>query len=139
MTDKGGRGIPMPGCSAIKDSGERCRGIPIRGTQWCVAHHPDYDAARKRGGVKGGKRGGRGRPVQELAALRSENSELRDQLLRGEVEPRVAAVATQMINVDARLIDLTLKAKEQVELEQRLEEIEQVLAVRKRGYTYGGS
>lgn len=123
----------MTRCSTIKSNGDRCRGIPIRATQWCVAHHPEYDQARKQGGVKGGKRGGRGRPVQELGTLRAENAELRDKLLRGELDPRVVAVATQSINVDARLIDLSLKAREQQELEERLSALEAQLPGGRRG------
>jgi hypothetical protein len=36
--------------------------------------------------------GGRGRPVQQLAQLRQETAELRDRLLKGELDPRIAAV-----------------------------------------------
>jgi hypothetical protein len=39
----------------------------------------------------------------------------------------VAAVAIQSLNCDIRAVATTLKAKEQEELEARLEELEQVL------------
>jgi hypothetical protein len=120
----------MANCAAIKDNGERCKGIPIHGTQWCVAHHPDYDQARKQGGVKGGKRGGRGRPLAELHALRSENKDLRERMIRGELDPRMVAVAIQSINVDARLIEATLKAKDQEEIEGRLRDLEKIWQAR---------
>jgi hypothetical protein len=126
-------------CAAITGSGSKCKASAMEGSTWCYNHDPTRQAERKANASKGGKRGGRGRPLTELAALRGELSDLREKLLEGELEPRVVGVATQSINVDARLIDLTLKAKEQMELEQRLEEIEQALAVRKRGYTYDGA
>jgi hypothetical protein len=129
----------MPRCSYTHPDNSQCKRIVEDDKTYCYSHDPARAAERKANARRGGRRGGRGRPLQELAALRSENSELREKLLSGEVEPRVAAVATQLINTDARLIDLTLKAKEQMELEQRLEEIEQALAVRKRGYTYDGA
>lgn len=74
--------------------------------------------------------GSRGRPIQELAQLRQETAELRDRLLKGELDPRIAAVAGQLINTDARLIDLTLKAKEQQVLEERMSALEEMLSIR---------
>jgi len=80
---------------------------------------------------KGGKRGGRGRPVTELAALREENADIRERLLGGKLQPGVAAVAVQSINTDIRAVSAALKAREQEELEQRLEEVEELLRQRK--------
>jgi hypothetical protein len=42
----------------------------------------------------------------------------------------VAAVAIQSINTDIRAVSAALKAREQEELEQRLEELERVLQER---------
>jgi hypothetical protein len=117
----------MDKCAAIKGNGDRCKASAIPGEQWCWNHHLAYADQRKANARKGGKRGGRGRPVQELGALRAENAELRDTLLKGELDPRIAAVAGQLINTDARLIDLTLKAKEQLELEERMSALEERL------------
>jgi hypothetical protein len=122
----------MAQCSTIKANGERCRGIPIHGSQWCPAHHPDHADARREHGRKGGRRGGRGRPVAELNALRAENADLRDRLLEGELEPRIVAVCIQSLNCDARLIETLLKAKEQEELIARLEALEGALEASKK-------
>jgi hypothetical protein len=62
----------MAKCSAIKPDGTRCKGIAIDSSGYCYAHHPEHAEQRRRNGSKGGKRGGRGRPVAELAALRDE-------------------------------------------------------------------
>jgi len=104
--------------------------------QWCWNHHPDYEQARRRRASKGGKRGGRGRPIAELGALRDENADIRRRLLEGELPPNVAAVAVQSINTDIRAVGATLKAKEQEELTERLEALEEALEQRKgeRGY-----
>ena len=118
-------------CSGIKADGGRCRAQAIRDSQWCFSHHPDYEDARRRRGTKGGKRGGRGRPVAELATLRDENARIRRRLLEGELQPGVAAVAVQSLNCDIRAVSATLKAKEVEELEGRLEELEALLAARK--------
>jgi hypothetical protein len=117
-------------CNAITGSGTRCKGVAIDSSGLCHAHHPDRAAHRKRAASKGGKRGGRGRPVAELAALRNENAEIRRRLLEGGEEglaPNVAAVAVQSLNTDARLVVAALKAREAEELEARLEELEALM------------
>ncbi len=120
----------MAKCSGITRAGTACKGIPIDGSQWCYVHHPDHDQERRRHGARGGKRGGRGRPVAELAALRNENAEIRRRLLAGGEDglaPNVAAVAVQSLNTDARLVVAALKAREQEELVERLEELETLM------------
>jgi hypothetical protein len=120
----------MAKCSAITQAGKACKGIPIDGSGYCYVHHPDHAEERRRHGSKGGKRGGRGRPVAELAALRVENADIRERLLEGELQPGVAAVAIQSLGVDIRAVSTALKAKEVEELEQRLEDLEAVLEQR---------
>ncbi len=127
----------MARCAGIKADGGRCGGQAIRDSQWCFSHHPDYEEARRRRGSRGGKRGGRGRPISELAALRDENTDIRERLLDGALQPGVAAVAIQSINTDIRAVSAALKAREQEELEGRLEKLERVLEARKNGQRYG--
>jgi len=98
--------------------------------EWCWNHHPDHEQARRRRASKGGKRGGRGRPVAELANLRNENADIRRRLLEGELAPNVAAVAVQSINTDIRAVGAALKAREQEELIERLEALEEQLESR---------
>jgi len=114
-------------CAGITRVGTACKGIPIDGSQWCYVHHPDRADERRRHGSKGGKRGGRGRPIAELGNLRDENSDIRRRLLEGELAPNVAAVAVQSINTDIRAVGAALKAKEQEELVERLEALEEQL------------
>ena len=122
----------MSRCAAIKPNGERCKVEAIADAEWCWSHHPDYEQARQRRASKGGKRGGRGRPIAELGTLRDENTDIRRRLLEGELLPNVAAVAVQSINTDIRAVGATLKAREQEELVERLEALETVLEQRKR-------
>jgi hypothetical protein len=124
-------------CAGITQAGTACKGIPIDGSQWCYVHHPDRTDERRRHGSKGGKRGGRGRPIAELGALRDENAEIRRRLLEGELLPNVAAVAVQSINTDIRAVGAAMKAREQEELVERLEGIEEALEQRKGERRYG--
>jgi hypothetical protein len=98
--------------------------VAIDGPGLCYAHHPDHAEDRRRAARKGGQRGGRGRPIAELDALRDENADIRRRLLEGELAPNVAAVAVQSINTDIRAVGAALKAREQEELTERLEALE---------------
>jgi hypothetical protein len=124
-------------CAGITQAGTACKGIPIDGSQWCHAHHPDRTDERRRHGSKGGKRGGRGRPIAELASLRDENANIRRRLLEGELAPNVAAVAIQSLNCDIRAVGAALKAREQEEISERLELLEEALEQRKGQRRYG--
>jgi hypothetical protein len=123
----------MARCAAVKPSGERCKVRAIEGSEWCWNHDPAHAEERRRHGSRGGKRGGRGRPIAELGILRDENADIRRRLLEGELPPNVAAVAVQSINTDIRAVGAALKAREQEELEGRLEELEQAMEQKKGG------
>jgi hypothetical protein len=118
-------------CAGIKADGGRCGAQAMRNTRWCIGHDPEKAEARRRRASKGGRRGGRGRPVAELAALRVENADIRRRLLEGELLPGIAAVAVQSINTDIRAVSAALKACEQEELMRRLEELERALETRR--------
>ena len=113
----------MAKCSGITRSGERCKGVAIDGSGLCYSHSPEYEEDRRRAASKGGKRGGRGRPVVEVAELKGQLSDLYGAVLDGTTEPKVGAVAAQIANVRARLVDTELKVKEVEELEAKLEEM----------------
>src|ERR687889_2077014 len=117
----------MSTCSGIRADGGRCQAQAMRNSEWCINHHPDQAELRRRRASKGGKRGGRGRPIAELGSLRDENAQIRRKLLEGELLPNVAAVAVQSINTDIRAVGATLKAREQEELVERLESLEEAL------------
>jgi hypothetical protein len=121
-------------CSGIRADGGRCRAQAIVDSQWCFSHHPDYEEARRRRASRGGKRGGRGRPspaTAELARLQGRFEDLVDKVLAGEVERGDGAVAAQLLNGARACVVGLLKAREQEELEGRLEEVEEILRQRK--------
>ena len=120
----------MSSCSGITGAGDRCRAIAITGSDYCHAHHPDRADARRRSASKGGKRGGRGRPVVELAAIKGKLETLADDVLSGSVDRSDAAVVAQIYNTVIRAVATGLKAKEVEEIEGRLEELEALLAAR---------
>jgi uncharacterized protein YceH (UPF0502 family) len=123
----------MSFCSGIKADGGRCKAQAISGTEWCFNHHPDYEEQRRRRGSRGGKRGGRGRPVVELAAIKGKLESLADDVLSGSVDRSDAAVVAQIYNTVIRAVATGLKVKEAEEIEVRLEELEALLAQREAG------
>src|SRR5215217_876421 len=124
-------------CSGIRADGGRCKAQAMHNSEWCINHDPEQAEVRRRRASKGGKRGGRGRPIAELASLRDENAEIRRRLLEGELLPNVAAVAVQSINTDIRAVGAAMKAREQEEITERLEELEALLEQRKEQRGYG--
>ena len=127
----------MAKCAAITQAGTACRGIPIEGSTYCYVHHPDHADERRRHGTRGGKRGGRGRPVSELARLQGRFEELADKVLRGEVDRARGAVAGQLLNGARACVRDGLSAREQEELVERLESLEAALEDRKGKSRWG--
>jgi hypothetical protein len=109
----------------------------MRNSEWCINHHPDRTELRRRRASKGGKRGGRGRPIAELASLREENAHIRRRLLEGELLPNVAAVAVQSINTDIRAVGAAMKAREEEEILERIAALEQSAETAKGGSRWG--
>jgi hypothetical protein len=114
-------------CSGITRAGTACRGIPIDGSQWCYAHHPERTDERRRHGSKGGKRGGRGRPQAELSDVKRRLSGLADDVLEGRQDKGVAAAVSQVLNVYLRAVELGRRIHEQNDLEARLDDLEGLL------------
>ena len=128
----------MAKCSAITQAGTRCKGTPTDSSELCYVHSPETLEDRRRNGSKGGKRGGRGRPLTELHRLEDKLESLADKVLEEEVAPGIAAVVVQIRNAQIRAINAGLKAKEVEELEGRLEEVEELLRQQGSFTTYSG-
>ena len=127
----------MSVCSGIKADGGRCRAQAMRSSSFCIGHDPDQAEARRRRASKGGKRGGRGRPQAELANIKERLSDLADDVLEGRQDRADAAVAGQLFNTYLRAVAVELRAREQLELIERLEMLEEALEQRKGEHRYG--
>jgi hypothetical protein len=104
----------------------------MHGSEFCINHHPEHAAARKRNGSKGGKRGGRGRPSAELKRLQGRFEKLADDVLAGEVDKGVGAVVGTLLQGARACIRDTVAAREQEELAERLEKLEEALKAHRR-------
>jgi hypothetical protein len=124
-------------CAAITQSGTACKGMPIDGSGYCYAHSPEHAEDRKRYGSKGGKRGGRGRPVVEVADIKRRLLALADDVLEGRVKREVGNAVSQILNTYLKAVTVELKAKEQEELTLRLEELEAAVDQKDSRRLYG--
>jgi predicted RNA-binding Zn ribbon-like protein len=104
---------------------------------YCWWHDPANADARKQAAARGGKRAGRGRPQAELSDIKRRLSDLADDVLAGEVDKGVAAVASQILNVYLRAVSVELSVREQLELVERLEALEEATEQEKGGRQWG--
>jgi hypothetical protein len=125
----------MPRCTGITRAGTACKGTPMGGSSYCYVHDPAHAEERRRHGARGGKRGGRGRPQADLAEVKHRLQELASGVLEGRTDRSDAAVVGQLLNTYIRAVSVELKAREQLELIERLEALEEGLERTKpRGY-----
>jgi hypothetical protein len=72
-------------------------------------------------------RAGKAKPNREISEIKRRLSTLADDVLEGSVDKGVAAVASQILNVYLRAVSVEMKAREQLELIERLEALEEDL------------
>jgi hypothetical protein len=109
-------------CSAIAGSGQRCRGVAVRGSDLCAAHHPDYRERRR----SGAKRGGSKRPgaSAELVAVKRELRDVVAAVRDGSLDRGTGAVIGGLYNTLLRALELQRKWHESDVLEARIEALE---------------
>jgi hypothetical protein len=113
----------MPQCAGIKRDGGRCAVVVGESRTYCYQHHPANAEQRKRAASRGGK----SKPNRELADIKRRLLELTDAVLAGEVDRANAAVASQLLNTVIRVVGVELKVREQLDLIERLEELEEIV------------
>ena len=123
----------MVRCAGVKRDGGRCTVIVNGSQNYCYQHDPKRAEERRRNA----SRAARGKPNRELLGIKQRLSGLADAVLTGGVDRGVAAAASQILNVYLRAVSVELKAREQLELTERLEALEEALEQRKGDRGYG--
>ena len=127
-TDEGGEAPTEVGnrqCEMIKQAGERCRSRALRGRPFCFFHDPNSSEERSEASSRGGGKNRAAtlpagtpdiplRSSTDAAALLARTT---NQLLRGEIDPKIA-------NSAGYLIGILMKAQEANRLEERLTALE---------------
>ena len=130
---KGGGWSQMTQCIGVKPSGELCKGVASRGSDYCPAHDPARADARRRNASKAA----RSKPGNEIKGLKSQLEDLAADVLSGSTEPKVGAVVNQIINTRVRLVEAERRIRETDELEREIEELRDLLDARKDSRAWG--
>jgi hypothetical protein len=123
----------MSQCAGIKRAGGRCE-VVVSGQQtFCYHHDPATAEKRKRVATKGGK----SKPNKELADIRRLIGGLIRGVLKGTTDRADAAVCVQLLNTQIRVVSVELRVREQLDLIERVEELESLLERQKERGGYG--
>ena len=110
----------MPRCSHTYANSSRCRRIVSAEQEYCYSHDPQRASERKRNAA----RGGRAKASGELGRVKARLHTLADMVEEGQMDRADAAVISQIWGTYLRAVSVELKAREQMELIERLEMLE---------------
>ena len=124
---RGGEGGSSVGkCAAKTRNGRPCRGLVRPGSDYCPAHDPTRQEARR----KAASKAARFKPGGEVRSLKARLEGLADDVLAGRVEPKAAAVVTQIANAHTRLLEFEKKFQELEEFGAKIAALEEKLEVK---------
>ena len=110
----------MPRCSHTYEDSSQCRRIVSAEQAYCYSHDPARASERKRNAA----RGGRAKASGELGRVKARLHTLADMVEEGQMNRADAAVISQIWGTYLRAVSVELKAREQMELIERLEMLE---------------
>jgi hypothetical protein len=119
----------MPRCSHTYADSSQCRRIVSAQQEYCYSHDPARAGERRRNAARGGKAKARG----ELGRVKARLQTLADMVEEGQMERADAAVISQIWGIYLRVVSVELKAREQRELVERLEALEEGLEQNRGG------
>src|SRR5687768_17778315 len=125
----------MPRCSHTYEDSSQCRRIVSAEQEYCYSHDPQRASERKRNAA----RGGRAKASGELGRVKARLHTLADMVEEGQMDRADAAVISQIWGTYLRAISTEMKLKEQLELVERLESLEEGLKQNKRGSSRWGT
>jgi hypothetical protein len=113
----------MPRCSHTYANSSQCRRIVSAGQEYCYSHDPARAGERRRNAARGGKAKASG----ELGRVKARLHTLADMVEEGRMDRADAAVISQIWGTYLRAVSVELKAREQLEITERLEQLEEDL------------
>ena len=113
----------MPRCSHTYGDSSQCRRIVSAEQEYCYSHDPGRAGERKRNAA----RGGRAKASGELGRVKARLHTLADMVEEGQMNRADAAVISQIWGTYLRAVGVELKAREQLEITERLEQLEEDL------------
>jgi hypothetical protein len=106
----------------------------MTGFEWCYMHNPAMAEKRKKTNSRGGKTGGRSRPKDRMQIIHQTADLMITRLIRAQIEPSVAAVVCQFLNLKVRAISVDMQLEEHITMAEQLEALEATLDERERMY-----
>ena len=110
----------MPRCSHTYADSSQCRRIVSAEQKCCYSHDPLRAGERRRNAARGGKAKASG----ELRRVKARLQTLADMVEEGQMDRADAAVISQIWGTYLRAVSVELKAREQLEITERLEQLE---------------
>jgi len=112
-------------CGAVKADGERCNAKPLANSQWCYFHDPDSVEERIAASRRGGEKNRHATlppdtpdvPLVDANDVGALIGRTVNQVLRGEIDPRIATTV-------GYLVTIKIRAADQAKLEQRIAALE---------------
>lgn len=117
-------------CQAVKPGGGRCQRIVPSSQDYCYSHDPHRAEERRQNASKAGKSKAAG---GELAEVKDQLKDIAEKVLRGEITTAKGSVASQLLGVYLRAVEIERKQRSDQELEERIAHLE-LLARRVNGY-----
>ncbi len=114
-------------CAAITLGGAPCKGLVRPGNDYCPAHDPARQEARRRSASKAGK----SKPGRELTEAKRDILDVIKGVREESIERPVGAVVFQGYNTFLKALDVERRWRETDELVVRLEELEEQIAAEK--------
>jgi hypothetical protein len=119
----------MPRCSHTYEDSSQCRRIVSAEQKYCYSHDPARASERRRNAARGGKAKASG----EVGRVKARLQTLAAMVEEGQMNRADAAVICQVWGCYLRAISVEMKAKEQLELIERLEALEEGLEQNRGG------
>jgi hypothetical protein len=113
----------VPRCSHTYANSSRCRRIVSAEQEYCYSHDPQRASERKRNAA----RGGRAKASGELGRVKARLHTLADMVEEGQMDRADAAVISQIWGTYLRAVSVELKVREQLEITERLQMLEESL------------
>ena len=111
----------MPTCRGFKRTGEQCTATVEPPQEFCWWHDPANAEQRSRAASKAARSKG----STELGDVKQQLRDIADDVLEGTVDKGIASVAAQVLGVYIRACEQARRIREQDELLERLEVLEQ--------------
>ena len=111
----------MPTCRGFKRTGEQCTATVEPPQEFCWWHDPANAEQRSRAASKAARSKG----STELGDVKQQLRDIADDVLSGDLDKGRGSIAAQVLGVFIRAVEQDRRIREQDELLERLERLEQ--------------